>query len=254
MTIGTFPFLKEFAGCRISDRPKGMLKLCHFICSALLTIFLTLSTALLLESGSISALCLSLILHFFWHALLHIESLNMLVSLRGAASLWIKDVSTKMKTYTINHWYAWCWSCERWELMKLSYSSCKHHRQNIVPPVLAASHRQTYGDNMSSSESSDVSLTIHRSKLPTGDHPRMAMWVWNCRFSTQINHQIYLTKIGFKPLDFGGAHLHSLLPTEIYKQSLVSDFSQLRNPESTLAASISFHFCCRGWLTCMAQS
>ena len=143
MTIGTFPFLKEFAGCRISDRPKGMLKLCHFICSALLTIFLTLSTALLLESGGVSALCLSLILHFFWHSLLHIGSLNMLVSLRGAASLWIKDVSTKMKAYTINHWYAWCWSCERWELMKLSYSSCKHHRQNIVPPVLAASHRQT---------------------------------------------------------------------------------------------------------------
>ena len=25
----------------------------------------------------------------------------MLVSLRGAASLWIKDVSTKMKTYTV---------------------------------------------------------------------------------------------------------------------------------------------------------
>ena len=183
LTIGTSPFLKKFAGCRISDRPKGMLKLCHFICSALLTNFMTLSTARSLESGGVSALCLSLILHFFWHSLLHIGSLNMLVSLRGAASLWIKDVSTKMKTYTINHWYAWCWSCERWELMKLSYSSCKHHRQNIVPPVLAASHRQTYGDNMSSSESSDVSLTIHRSKLPTGDHPRMAMWVWNCRFS-----------------------------------------------------------------------
>ena len=58
LTIGTFPFLKEFAGCRISDRPKGMLKLCHFVCSALLTIFLTLSTALLLESGGVSALCL----------------------------------------------------------------------------------------------------------------------------------------------------------------------------------------------------
>ena len=167
-------------------------------------------------------------LHFVYFLTLAATSLNMLVSLRGAASLWIKYVSTKMKTYTINHWYAWCWSCERWELMKLSNSSFKHHRQNIVPPVLAASHRQTYGDNMSSSESSDVSLTIHRSKLPTGDHPRMAMWVWNCRFSTQINHQIYLTKIGFKPLDFGGAHLDSLLPTEIYKQSLVSDFSQLR--------------------------
>ena len=191
LTIGTFPFLKEFAGCRTSDRPKGMLKLCHFVCSALLTIFLTLSTALLLESGGVSALCLSLILHFFWHSLLHIGSLNMLVSLRGAASLWIKDVSTKMKTYTINHWYAWCWSCERWELMKFSNSSFKHHRQNIVPPVLAASHGQTYGDNMSSSESSDVSLTIHRSKLPTGDHPRMAMWVWNCRFSHKINHQMY---------------------------------------------------------------
>ena len=101
LTIGTSPFLKEFAGCRISNRPKGMLKLCHFICSALLTIFLTLATALLLESGGISALCLSLILHFFWHSLLHIGSLNMLVSLRGAASLWIKDVSTKMKTYTV---------------------------------------------------------------------------------------------------------------------------------------------------------
>ena len=37
-----------------------------------------------------------------------------------------------------------------------------------------------------------------------------------------------MIKIGFKPLDFGGAHLDSLLPTEIYKQSLVSDFSQLR--------------------------
>lgn len=63
-----------------------------------------------------------------------------------------------------------------------------------------------------------------------------------------------MIKIGFKPLDFGGAHLDSLLPTEIYKQSLVSDFSQLRNPQSTLAVSISFHFCCGGWLTCMAQS
>ena len=39
MTIGTFPFLKEVAGCRISDRPKGMLKLCHFVCSAPLTNF-----------------------------------------------------------------------------------------------------------------------------------------------------------------------------------------------------------------------
>ena len=58
LTIATFPFLKEFAGCRISDKPKGMLKLCHFSCSALLTIFLTLSTALLLESGGVSALWL----------------------------------------------------------------------------------------------------------------------------------------------------------------------------------------------------
>ena len=63
-----------------------------------------------------------------------------------------------------------------------------------------------------------------------------------------------MIKIGVKPLDFGGAHLDSLLPTEIYKQSLVSDFSQLRNPQPTLAVSISFHFCCGGWLTCMAQS
>ena len=66
LTIGTFPFLKEFARCRISDRPKGMLKLCHFICSALLTIFLTLSTALLLESGGVSALC-----HFVYHLYLY---------------------------------------------------------------------------------------------------------------------------------------------------------------------------------------
>ena len=51
-----------------------------------------------------------------------------------------------------------------------------------------------------------------------------------------------MIKIGFKPLDFGGAHLDSLLPTEICKQSLVSDFSQLRNPQSTLAVSIHSTF------------
>ena len=185
LTIGTFPFLKEFAGCRISDKPKGMLKLCHFVCSALLTIFLTLSTALLLESGGVSAFCLSLILHFFWHSLLHIGPLNMLVSLRVAANLWIKDVSTK----TINPWYAWCWSCKRWELMKLSNSSFKHHRQDIVPPVLAASHRQTAKPTVT---------TCHHPSHPTFPSPfidpnylQVITQEWQCGC---INRQFFLTK------------------------------------------------------------
>ena len=63
--VGTVPFWRNIAGCKISENvtkdqkhPKAVFKLCHFVSSALLSNCLTLPTALL------SALCVALLLSF----------------------------------------------------------------------------------------------------------------------------------------------------------------------------------------------